>query len=368
VIINSTNIGSRLSGIGRSSLSLSLNLLENWDHPFRLYINSSALVHFKDAKHTERIHVSGGPISPDFGFKGHLKRLIWTNKLSLMNHKDLVFNTSQMEGSIHHKRQIITVYDLIPLLQQSSHRRQYYYFKYVLPRVLKNSLRVITSSRHTKELIMERFNVPDEKIRVIHCGVSPVFSANAPVHEKEDYIFYAGRFSPTKNIEGIVRAFEMLSADGKIDLRLKLTGTEKELGFDIGEISKRTREKIDFLGCVSEERLSELYRKASLFVFPSFYEGFGLPPLEAMASGCPVLTSAVSSLPEVCGDAAYYVDPKNVVDIADGMKRVLTDEPLRKEMMTKGLERSRLFSWERSSREHIKVFEEVFESHKGGNS
>lgn len=99
-----------------------------------------------------------------------------------------------------------------------------------------------------------------------------------------------------------------------------------------------------------------------MFVFPSLYEGFGLPPLEAMACGCPVVVSNVASLPEVCGDAAYYVDSYNVESIAEGIHKVLTDETLRKRLIEKGLERVKLFSWEKSAKEHIKIFEEILNS------
>jgi glycosyltransferase involved in cell wall biosynthesis len=107
----------------------------------------------------------------------------------------------------------------------------------------------------------------------------------------------------------------------------------------------------------NNDELAELYRSASLFVFPSFYEGFGFPPLEAMACGCPVVVSNTSSLPEVCGDAAYYIDPHNVESIANGILRVTEDENLRKKLIQKGLERVKLFTWETSAQKHREVFE-----------
>ncbi len=110
---------------------------------------------------------------------------------------------------------------------------------------------------------------------------------------------------------------------------------------------------------INDKILYNLYKNAKLFVFPSLYEGFGLPPLEAMACGCPVVVSNVASLPEVCGDAGYYVDPYCVESIAEGIYQVLTDESLRQSLIQKGLERAALFSWEKSAREHLKVFEET---------
>ena len=117
-----------------------------------------------------------------------------------------------------------------------------------------------------------------------------------------------------------------------------------------------------YMGYVQTKGLAYIYNLANLFIFPSFYEGFGLPPLEAMASGCPVVVSNVASLPEVCGDAAYYVNPYDVESIADGIYKVVDDKELRENLVQKGLERTKLFSWEKSAREHLKVFEEVLNS------
>ena len=105
-----------------------------------------------------------------------------------------------------------------------------------------------------------------------------------------------------------------------------------------------------------------LYRNALLLVFPSLYEGFGLPPLEAMACGCPAVVSNVASLPEVCGEAAYYVDPYDIDSIAAGIYRVAKDDQLRKDLIERGLERAKLFTWEKSAKEHIKIFEELLET------
>jgi glycosyltransferase involved in cell wall biosynthesis len=203
------------------------------------------------------------------------------------------------------------------------------------------------------------YKIPEKKISVIPHGISNRFHCRAPLSKKRNYIFYAGRSSPIKNIEGLIGAFEMLLNEYSIDIKLKLTGDERKLNFSIEE---RLRDKVEFVGYPSDDQLVELYRNALLLVFPSFYEGFGFPPLEAMACGCPVVVSNVASLPEICGDAAYYVDPHDVESIAGGIHRVLTDEALRQGLIEKGLERSRLFSWEKSAREHIEVFEEVLSS------
>jgi glycosyltransferase involved in cell wall biosynthesis len=124
-------------------------------------------------------------------------------------------------------------------------------------------------------------------------------------------------------------------------------------------LEKIPKEKIEFKGYLDEGELFELYRRASLFVFPSFYEGFGFPPLEAMACGCPVIVSQTPSLMEVCGDAAHYIDPDDVESIAAGMLKVLSDEELQRSLIQKGLERARLFSGEQTVSALLRVFERV---------
>ena len=356
MIINATNIGRNIAGISRYSLSISLYFLEHWDYPFQLFINKHALVHFEKAQNKDKIKVISGTVSPDFGFRGNFLRLLWTNKLSLQNQTKLIFNTSPLEGSLHHKKQIITVYDTIPLLFPSNHKKQYYYYKHILPIILKNSVKILTISENSKNSIMNYYRVPKENICVIGGGISNIFTNQKTNCTKQTYILYVGRLCPTKNIQGIIKAFDLLINKHKLDLRLKLTGKNGNLNF---KINNATRKRIEFVGNVPENELVNLYTNASLFIFPSFYEGFGLPPLEAMASGCPVVVSNKGSLPEICGDAAYYINPYDEESIMEGMYKVLTDNIVRQTLIQNGLERVKMFSWEISAKKHINVFEEV---------
>ncbi len=356
MIINATNIGQRLTGIGRYPLSLLLYFIEQWDHPFRIFITKRALTHFEKVKDKSKIKLASERISPDSGFRGHVLRLLWSNKVGIQNPKELIFNTSQLEGCLLHKKQIITVHDLIPFIFRQHYKKQYFYFKYMLPVVLKNSVEIVTGSNHTKHLMMKFYKIPEQQIRVIPYGLSDFFLHQTPHYKKQNYILFVGRLTSTKNIKRLVKAFEILISKFERDIVLKLTGNERDLNFSISE---KVRNMIEFVGYPGDEHLAELYRNASLFILPSLYEGFGLPPLEAMACGCPVVVSNVASLPEVCEDAAQYVDPYNIESIAEGMHKVLTDEALRLSMIEKGLARAKLFSWEKSAQEHIKLFEEV---------
>ncbi len=179
-----------------------------------------------------------------------------------------------------------------------------------------------------------------------------------------NYLLYIGDMRPYKNLERSLEAFARLNLT---DLSFVIGG-KKDPHFYPGIEKKVDRlllkDKVIFLGYVPEEDLPHLYSEAAAFVFPSLYEGFGLPPLEAMACGCPVVASNAGSLPEVCGDAVRYVDPYDVESIARGIHEVLTDEVMRQNLRAKGLERAKLFSWERAAKEHLKIFEECLSKEK----
>jgi len=172
---------------------------------------------------------------------------------------------------------------------------------------------------------------------------------------------------PHKNLERLIEAFQLVRSRGLDHLKLVLIGDDISKYASLRRAVHRHQlhKYVRFLGYLPEETLAVMYRLAGVFVFPSLYEGFGLPPLEAMASGTPVVTSNVSSLPEVAGDAAALVDPYDPGAIADGIYRVLTDDRLRRELRTKGLARARQFSWEASVRRVRDIYGEVAQTVAG---
>lgn len=361
VVINATNIGRRLDGISVYTLNLlrELSKLET-DVNFLVFLNRNSKYYLNDIRFPENFSIkwTANITSPDYGAKGHILRLIYSNFLSLKNKKSLILNTSQLEAMFFRSAQVITIHDITPLLFKKEHKKQYYYFKYILKHALNTAKCIIAPSNHTKQLIGSFYNIPGDKIRVIYNGIRGEFlQASKNINaEQENYILFAGRLAPTKNLKGLLKAFELIKR--KIDHKLVIVGSGKK-AFKKGLTDNQG---IVFKGYISGAELFHLYKKASLFVFPSFHEGFGLPPLEAMACGCPVVVSNAASLPEVCGDAAYYVDPNDAESIAEGMHKVLTDEALRQNLIEKGLQRAKLFSWEKSAKEHLKVFKEILNS------
>ncbi|HBO89202.1 MAG TPA: glycosyltransferase family 1 protein, partial [Acidobacteria bacterium] len=236
------------------------------------------------------------------------------------------------------------------------------------------SSRVLTVSEASKNDILKFFNIDPEKITVIPNGIdeqfkiTPSVEAIARVQEryqlKSPFLLYVGNVKPHKNLERLIDAFFKLRKDGLTTLTLLIIGDEITKYTALRRTVHRYQlhKYVRFLGFVPSDTLSILYRLADAFVFPSLYEGFGLPPLEAMASGTPVITSNVSSLPEVVGNAAMLVDPYDVNSIANGIQTVLEDSAYREKLTQNGLERAKFYSWERSVIKVKQIYDELSSS------
>jgi glycosyltransferase involved in cell wall biosynthesis len=210
---------------------------------------------------------------------------------------------------------------------------------------LRRAETVIAISRHVKETLVERMKIEPERIEVIHLGLDhELFRPGADGH-RQPFLLYPANAWPHKNHGRLFEAFGRLR-QARPDLRLVLTGSglEKLTGVPPG---------VEVRGRVPRDKLAELYRTASALVFPSLYEGFGQPPLEAMASGTPVAVSRAGSLPEVCGDAALYFDPTSTDEITEAIVAVL-ERPER--LIERGLERASGFTWEATARRHDEVY------------
>ncbi|MEA3272378.1 MAG: glycosyltransferase family 1 protein [Patescibacteria group bacterium] len=210
---------------------------------------------------------------------------------------------------------------------------------------------IIAVSKNTARDLNDIYNIPRDKIKVIYPGVETRQCLVST--KKENFILYLGNIEPRKNIEGLIQAFESLH-HGSTDLQLVIAGS---LGFKSKKIRQlaEKHKNIKFLGYVSPEERIALYKSAKLFVFPSFYEGFGFPPLEAMAQGTPIISSISSSLVEVIGNAGILVDSYNINELAWAMNEMLTNQKLREEMIRRGHERVKMFSWEKTAEKILKI-------------
>jgi glycosyltransferase involved in cell wall biosynthesis len=270
-------------------------------------------------------------------------------------------------------RAVVTIHDCIHLMfpQYLPNRLAYGYARANLWAATKRAERILTVSETSKADILRYCDVPAERIIVVYNAIDerfatpPAAEAVARVRERYQldgpFALYVGNIKPHKNLERLIDAFNLVRRSGFERLQLLIIGDQiskyprLRRAVDAHKLHKHVR----FLGFVADDTLAALYRLATVFVFPSLYEGFGLPPLEAMASGTPVVTSNRSSLPEVVGDAAVLVDPYSSASIADGIQQVLGDAALRQTLVARGLARAKQFSWEPSIRRIHEVYMDV---------
>ena len=269
-------------------------------------------------------------------------------------------------------RSVVTIHDCIHLMfpQYLPNRAAYAYAKASMWSAARQSSRILTVSEASKRDLLRFFDVPPDKIVVVYNAIDDQFSATpaedvARVRERyqldHEFVLYVGNVKPHKNLVRLIEAFDKLRGRGFDDLKLLIIGDEisKLPALRRAVHQYKLHKHVRFLGFLPADTLAVLYRLAKVFVFPSLYEGFGLPPLEAMACGTPVVTSNVSSLPEVVGDAAMLIDPYDVESIADGISRVLSDPALASELRGRGILRAREFSWERSVARTRALYQEV---------
>jgi glycosyltransferase involved in cell wall biosynthesis len=266
---------------------------------------------------------------------------------------------------------IITIYDLLPYVYPDSYGfLTSFRFKKILPKTVDVVDKIITISEHAKNEIITHLGVPEEKIKVIPLAANENYVplSDEKINEIKlkynlnyPFIFYVGGLAPNKNVNNLIKSFYKVKKL-RIPHKLLLAG-EKRLKYNSTfELIEKLNLQNDviFTGYVPDEDLPGLYNAADLFVYPSLYEGFGLPPLEAMQCGTPVITSNTSSLPEVVGDAGIMINPYDVDELANKMYEVLTNEDLGNELSKQGIERAKLFSWKKCAEEHLKVYKEVY--------
>jgi glycosyltransferase involved in cell wall biosynthesis len=268
---------------------------------------------------------------------------------------------------------VVTIHDCIHLRfpQYLPSRAAHFYARTMMTMAARRAERILTVSQASKDDILHYLGVPADKVEVIYNALDERLAAPptpdeiARVRERyqltSPFILYAGNIKPHKNVDRLIEAFSILRRRGVDGVKLLIIGDEISKYPNLRRLVHRFQlhQHVRFLGFVPDAMLAVLYRLAGVFVFPSLYEGFGLPPLEAMAAGAPVITSNVSSLPEVVGDAAILIDPMDAGAIADAMARVLGDEGLRQELIRRGCARVKTFSWARSVARVRQVYSEI---------
>ncbi len=280
----------------------------------------------------------------------------------------LFHSLAQRPPAFHFRREIVTVFDVFPITGENYSTAGFRQkFSALLLQAVGRATRVITSSHATESLLILHARVPPEKIRVITLGVDPPAVVLAPAERlrerarilggEGEMVLSVGVIQTRKNTLNMLKALKTLPAK----YRLVLSGGN---GYGSEAIHEFIRteglgERVKLLGYIDEAQLARLYQAASVFLFPSLEEGFGIPVLEAMANGVPVVTSNISSMPEVGGEAALYVNPQDPADIAQGVVQAVEDSALRAALVQKGLVRASEFTWRRTAEATLAVYEEV---------
>lgn len=293
---------------------------------------------------------------------------VWVPLVSKGIHGDLYHSLAFPPSPFVPRPTVITLHDATfwkhPETRSTGGR---YYYSPLFPKAIRRALKVITVSNSSKRDLVEYLDLNPEKIAVVYQGIEARFF-EPPREERliqvrhkyrlpSKFILSVGTIEPRKNLNNLISAFEILMSKGAIGHSLVIVGRK---GWQRAlNIPQSLKDSIVLTGFVEDGDLPLVYRLSDLFVFPSIYEGFGFPMLEAMASGVPVVASNLSSLPEVGGDSCIYADPFSPTDIADNIEKLVSDKSLRENLTTKGSLRARLFSWQRTAKETIQVYRET---------
>jgi glycosyltransferase involved in cell wall biosynthesis len=360
LIVNATAIGSGVDGIAVYGVNLVKALWRSTiDRPFTVVLSQDARRFFPDSEIPSgaRIRWVSDGMSPSRGTPGNIRRWLFANQLALLAPGALVLGLSQLEAAVA-GRGIVMVHDLIPALFPEAHPRQSYFYRHYLGRALRHAAAIVTPSDTTKDDVCGHYGIDRERVHVIpHGSPVPLSDPDSAGTERDRFILWLGRPDPTKNLPAMLAAFRML--ERQLDVRLVIAGYGSDVGLRAGESGPGTDGRITTLGAVAEAEKIALLDRASALVCSSLYEGFGFTPLEAMARGCPVVTTRVGAVAEVCADAALYVDPRQPEQIAEALRRVITRPELSRRLAERGRRRAGAFTWETSVRDHLAVVDRV---------
>ncbi len=307
------------------------------------------------------------------------RMLVWLGQLAhvgfdrLLPGAELFHATEHLLLPLRSVPTVLTVHDLIFRHLPEHHKPlNRWYLNLTLPLYCRRAARIIAISERTRRDLVAAYDLPSEKIAVVYEAAAPRFRLQSPetvttVRARYGlparYLIFVGTIEPRKNLIRLLSVFEVLRDDGLTD-GLVVVGRRGWLYDDFFAAVERSpaRDAVTFPGYVADEDLPALYAGAQTLVFPSLYEGFGLPVLEAMACGVPVAASRASSIPEVGGEAALYFDPTDVEEMIEVLRRLLRDAVLREEMRTEGLRQAARFSWQRAAAETESVYDAVLNS------
>jgi len=310
-------------------------------------------------------------------FRNHFWEQFVLPKLAQKHKIDILHSPANTAPLMYRGKSVIHIHDLCFVVNPQWYSFSFHtVYNFLIPRLARRATRVITNSNNSKNDLLQFCQVPAGKVSLIYWAVDDMFheALNGAKDKKDftkhdDYILYVGSLEPRKNIRALIAAFEKFrNRNPQQKTKLVLIGGESPLFGEVRLKVKQYTDDVVFKGFVNDTQLAEYYKNATLVAYPSLYEGFGLPPLEAMASGTPVVTSNTSSIPEVVGDAAIMVNPYDTDALAVAIERVVTDQNLRSELIERGIKQVQRFNWYRVARNTLTVYYDVLHSGTSGAS
>jgi glycosyltransferase involved in cell wall biosynthesis len=364
--INGRFLVAKRTGVQRAAFNLIKTLIEvDRDNEYVIFTGKEQVG--APEWNYPNVTVVGDELRPGENIRNHIWEQVRLPMLAKRYQIDILHSPANVAPLFYRGRSIIHIHDLCFVVNP-----QWYSFAFrtvynlIIPRLARRATKVITNSNNSKNDLLQYFDLPAERVSLVYWAVDDTFSlpsvaaAEAKIKE-DDYILYVGSLEPRKNINVLIESYERLRHDyPAIKTKLVLIGGESPLFATVQLKAREFRDDVVFKGFVTDAELSEYYRRARLVAYPSLYEGFGLPPLEAMASGAPVVTSSTSSIPEVVGNAAILVNPRDREQLTRALHRVLTDKPLRQSMIAAGSKRVLRFNWYRVARGVLAVYYEVY--------
>lgn len=273
------------------------------------------------------------------------------------NYKNAILINFTGLGSLFYKKTICTVHDISFLRHPEWFSKSYYYlYKILTPITVRRAYKVLTVSEFSKNELIDVFGTPASKIEVIYnAAADNLVAGKQEIGNDKKYLLTVSSIEPRKNFKRLIKAFNMLNNS---DYILYIVGKKDKVFGNVG-FDELNDENIVFTGYITDNELAKYYSEATAFVYASLYEGFGIPNLEAMKNGCPVLASDIPPHREVCGDAAIYFNPLDVDDMVKKISYVIENKEVRSGLVANGKERTTMFSWQKSARKLIKIISNV---------
>lgn len=349
MIINARFLSQKITGVQRFAIEISRAIKKQ--NPSAVFVSPRGIIHTDLANELEAVTFGrfGGHVWEQFELPVFLKKNNYPLLLNLSNTAPLFYN-----------RNIVTIHDLAFYHHPEWFSKSFsILYRFLLPRLAKKALHVITVSNYSKNDILSVFGLSTSKVSVVYNGVSEFLDSQNKLHKetsfKKPYLLCVGSLDPRKNLSRLLIAFSKIN----YDVDLLVVGSKNKI-FSNSNIESMVANdsRVKLLGYVTDCQLRNLYAFATVFIYPSLFEGFGIPPIEAQSQGCPVMASNITSLPEVLGSSALLFDPYSVKDIENKMNILLSDEKMQSQFRTYGYKNVTKYNWTHSAKQILQLVQE----------